>query len=34
MKALLVESNAARGNTEEKNIPGQEKELKKIEERN
>ena len=27
MKALLVESNAARGNTEE--IPGQEKEIKK-----
>ena len=36
MKALLVESNAARSRSEEiqkKEIPGQEKEIKKIEER-
>ena len=36
MKALLVESNAARSSSEEiqkKEIPGQEKEIKKIEER-
>ena len=36
MKALLVESNAARSRSEEiqkKAIPGQEKEIKKIEER-
>ena len=36
MKALLVESNAARYTSEEiqkKEIPGQEKEIKKIEER-
>ena len=36
MKALLVESNAARSRPEEiqnKKIPGQEKEIKKIEER-
>ena len=36
MKALLVESNAARSRSEEiqkKGIPGQEKEIKKIEER-
>ena len=36
MKALLVESNAARSRSEEiqkRDIPGQEKEIKKIEER-
>ena len=36
MKALLVESNAARSRSEEiqkKEIPGQEKEIKKMEER-
>ena len=36
MKALLIESNAARSRSEEiqkKEIPGQEKEIKKIEER-
>ena len=36
MKALLVESNAARSRSEEiqkKEIPGQEKEIKKLEER-
>ena len=35
MKALLVESNASRSRSEEiqkKEIPGQEKEIKKIEE--
>ena len=36
MKALLVESNAARSRSEEiqkKEIPGQEKEIKKTEEK-